>query len=157
VGAFGRAVFASQSFYMPTQTLVTAGTLCAIPPNLVDKRNKIAYSQKSGWFMDIYEQNGHRLINSDVFCGLESVPKKSIDLVFIDPPYNIGKDFNTMKDKWKTDEGYLNWSYRWIDICIKKLKSNGSLYIMTSTQFMPYFDIYIRQKMTILSRIVWVL
>jgi site-specific DNA-methyltransferase (adenine-specific) len=105
--------------------------------------------------MDIYEQNGHRLINSDVFCGLESVPNRSIDLIFIDPPYNIGKNFNTTKDKWEKDEDYLNWSYRWIDICIEKLKSNGSLYIMTSTQFMPYFDIYIRQKMTILSRIVW--
>jgi site-specific DNA-methyltransferase (adenine-specific) len=90
-----------------------------------------------------------------VFLGLDSIPDNSIDLIFIDPPYNIGKNFNTTKDKWETDADYLNWSYKWIDMCIKKLKDNGSLYIMTSTQFMPYFDIYIRQKMIILSRIVW--
>jgi site-specific DNA-methyltransferase (adenine-specific) len=105
--------------------------------------------------MNVYEQNGQKLINSDVFDGLNMVNDGSIDLIFIDPPYNIGKDFNTTKDKWKTEESYLNWSYKWIDICIKKLKDNGSMYIMTSTQFMPYFDIYIRQKMTILSRIIW--
>ena len=90
--------------------------------------------------MEIYEQNGHTLINSDVFDGLNSIANKSIDLIFIDPPYNIGKDFNTTKDKWETGEEYLNWSYKWIDMCIEKLKSNGTLYIMTSTQYMPYFD-----------------
>jgi site-specific DNA-methyltransferase (adenine-specific) len=105
--------------------------------------------------MDFYEGNGHTLINSDVFDGLTLIPDGSIDLIFVDPPYNIGKNFNTIKDKWKTDEDYLNWSYSWIDLCINKLKNNGSLYIMTSTQFMPYYDIHIRQKLTILSRIVW--
>jgi site-specific DNA-methyltransferase (adenine-specific) len=105
--------------------------------------------------MDFYEENGHKLINSDVFDGLNTIPDDSIDLIFVDPPYNIGKNFNTTKDRWKTDADYLNWSYRWIDLCINKLKNSGSLYIMTSTQFMPYYDIYIRQKLTILSRIVW--
>jgi site-specific DNA-methyltransferase (adenine-specific) len=105
--------------------------------------------------MDICEQNGHKLINSDVFEGLNLVPDTSIDLIFIDPPYNIGKNFNTTKDRWITNEDYLNWSYSWIDLCVKKLRSNGSLYIMTSTQFMPYYDIYIRQKLTVLSRIIW--
>ena len=105
--------------------------------------------------MDIFEQNGHKLVNSDVFWGLNSIPNNTIDLIFIDPPYNIGKNFNTTKDKWKTDEEYLNWAYKWIDLCIEKLKVNGSMYIMSSTQFMPYFDIFIRSKMTILSRIIW--
>jgi len=105
--------------------------------------------------MDIFEENGHKLVNSDVFLGLNLITNGTVDLIFIDPPYNIGKNFNTTKDKWETDEDYLNWSYRWIDLCIEKLKNNGSLYIMTSTQFMPYFDIFIRQKMTILSRIIW--
>jgi len=105
--------------------------------------------------MEILEKNGHKLVNTDVFLGLDLVKDNSIDLIFVDPPYNIGKNFKTTVDKWETDNDYLNWSYKWIDICIDKLKSNGSLYIMTSTQFMPYFDIYIRQKMTILSRIIW--
>ncbi len=29
------------------------------------------------------------------------------------------------------------------------------MYIMTSTQAMPYFDLYLRDKLTILSRIIW--
>ncbi len=100
-------------------------------------------------------KDGHTLMCADVFEGLSQVYDESVDLIFLDPPYNIGKKFHNTHDKWENDEAYLKWCYKWIDNCIKKLKSDGSMYIMTSTQFMPYFDIYIRNKIPILSRIVW--
>jgi len=103
-----------------------------------------------------YEKDGHVIFQGDVLEILSNkIKDESIDLIFIDPPYNIGKDFNGIKDKWDTDDMYLNWCYKWISLCLKKLKENGSLYIMTSTQFIPYFDIFLREKVTILSRIVW--
>jgi len=106
--------------------------------------------------MERFDYKEHRIIQGDTLEVLSNeVFDNSIDLIFVDPPYNIGKNFNGHKDKWATDEDYLNWCYKWIDLCIKKLKSNGSMYIMTSTQFMPFFDIFIRKKMTILSRLVW--
>ena len=106
--------------------------------------------------MEKFEYKEHRIIQGDSLEVLSNeVRDNSIDLVFVDPPYNIGKNFNGHKDKWATDEDYLNWCYKWIDLCVKKLKHNGSMYIMTSTQFMPFFDIFIRTKMTILSRLVW--
>jgi len=106
--------------------------------------------------MGIFDYKEHRIIQGDSLEALSNeVSENSIDLIFVDPPYNIGKNFNGHKDKWATDEDYLNWCYLWIDMCIRKLKPNGSMYIMTSTQFMPFFDIFIRKKMTILSRLVW--
>jgi site-specific DNA-methyltransferase (adenine-specific) len=106
--------------------------------------------------MERFDYKEHRIIKGDSLEALSNeVRDNSIDLIFVDPPYNIGKNFNGHKDKWETDEDYLNWCYKWIDLCVRKLKSNGSMYIMTSTQFMPFFDIFIRKKMTILSRLVW--
>jgi site-specific DNA-methyltransferase (adenine-specific) len=106
--------------------------------------------------MEIFEYQNNKIIQGDSLEVLScEVPDNSIDLIFVDPPYNIGKNFNGHKDKWATDEDYLNWCYKWIELCIKKLKSNGSMYIMTSTQFMPFFDIFIRKRMAILSRLVW--
>lgn len=103
-----------------------------------------------------YNKDGHIIYNGDAIQVLESkIEDKSIDLIFIDPPYNIGKDFNGRKDKWNTDQEYLDWCYKWIDLCLRKLKDNGSFYIMTSTQFIPYFDLYLRDKISILSRIIW--
>lgn len=106
--------------------------------------------------MKKFGNESHTIYNGDAIEILKSeIEDRSVDLIFADPPYNIGKDFNGRKDIWKNDEDYLSWCYEWIDLCISKLKDNGSFYVMTSTQFMPYFDIYIREKMTILSRIVW--
>lgn len=105
--------------------------------------------------MNVYSKDGHKIIMGDAIQALQNIPNKSIDLIFIDPPYNIGKDFCGLKDKWATDDDYLHWCYKWIDLCIAKLKENGSMYVMTATQYMPYFDIYIREKLFILSRIVW--
>ena len=43
-----------------------------------------------------------------------------------------------------------------VDPLYLKIKTNREcMYIMTSTQLMPYFDIFLRDKITILSRIVW--
>jgi len=86
---------------------------------------------------------------------LREIPDASIDLVFADPPYNIGKQFGDFKDTWPSDLAYAEWCYSWLEACIKKLKPTGSLYVMTSTQAMPYFDLWLRDRMAILSRIVW--
>lgn len=103
-----------------------------------------------------YQKEGHTIFNGNAIDVLENkIEDNSIDLIFVDPPYNIGKDFNGRIDKWETDQEYLEWCYKWIDLCLQKLKNNGSFYVMTSTQFIPYFDLYLRNKVSILSRIVW--
>lgn len=105
--------------------------------------------------MEILGNEQHKIIHGDALEALQSLPDNSVDLIFADPPYNIGKNFNGHIEKWKTDEAYLEWCYKWLDLCIQKLKTNGSFYVMTATQFMPYFDIHLRKRLTILSRLVW--
>ncbi|OWV26621.1 adenine-specific DNA-methyltransferase [Fibrobacter sp. UWB1] len=105
--------------------------------------------------LEYFKKGSSQIIHGDAIEALNKIEDESIDLIFVDPPYNIGKNFAGCPDKWKKDEDYLSWCYSWIDLCIKKLKPSGSMYIMTSTQFMPYFDLHIRKQMTILSRIVW--
>lgn len=105
--------------------------------------------------MEIFGNKKHQIILGDAIESLNSLPDNSVDLIFADPPYNIGKNFNGHKDKWATEDDYLNWCYIWLDLCVKKLKTTGCFYVMTATQFMPFFDIYLRKKLDILSRIVW--
>ncbi len=104
----------------------------------------------------VFEHENHKIIFGDALEAIKSlIPDQSIDLIFADPPYNIGKDFNGRKDKWESEEAYLEWCYQWLDLCIQKLKPNGSFYVMSSTQAMPFFDLFLRKKLDILSRIVW--
>lgn len=103
-----------------------------------------------------FEKDNHTIYQGDAISILKNeILDSSIDLIFVDPPYNIGKNFNGLIDKWSTDDLYLEWCYEWIDLCLQKLKPTGSFYVMTSTQFIPYFDIYLRDKINILSRIIW--
>ncbi|GAB1347022.1 adenine-specific DNA-methyltransferase [Cloacibacterium normanense] len=103
----------------------------------------------------IFEKNNHKIIFGDAILALNEIPDESVDLIFADPPYNIGKNFDGFIEKWETEDQYLNWCYEWLELCLKKLKHNGSLYVMTATQFMPFFDIFLRKKINILSRIIW--
>ena len=105
--------------------------------------------------MEKFQKDNHIILHGDALSILTQIPDGSIDLIFADPPYNIGKDFAGHKDKWKSETDYLNWCYEWLQLCVDKLKPSGSFYVMTATQYMPYFDIFLRSKVSILSRIVW--
>lgn len=103
-----------------------------------------------------FEKDAHKIVLGDVFEALSTeISDASIDLIFADPPYNIGKDFNGTRDKWASDEQYRDWCYTWLDLCVSKLKPTGSLYMMAATQNMPHFDIYLSKRLHVLSRIVW--
>lgn len=103
-----------------------------------------------------FSDGDHTIIQGEAIEILTKViADASIDLIFADPPYNIGKQFGAFHDHWESDEAYVLWCQRWLELCIQKLKPSGTLYVMTSTQAMPYLDLFLRTKLTILSRIIW--
>lgn len=103
-----------------------------------------------------FENGEHLIYWGDALETLRTeVASESVDLVFVDPPYNIGKKFLDFHDRWPSDEAYATWAYKWLNECVRVLKQSGTLYVMTSTQALPYFDIFLRNKLTILSRIIW--
>ena len=55
----------------------------------------------------VFSNNNGRIFLGDALEILSGIPDESVDLVFVDPPYNIGKNFAGRKDKWKTDDEYL--------------------------------------------------
>ena len=74
---------------------------------------------------------------------LKDIKSNSIDLIFADPPYNIGKSFGNNNDSWENVETYIAWCKVWIDECMRILKNTGTMYFMTATQHMAYLDIYV--------------
>ena len=102
-----------------------------------------------------YSNETATIYHGDCIEAMHDIADSSVDLIFADPPYNIGKRFGELKDAWPSDAEYATWCYRWLELCISKLKPSGSLYVMTSTQAMPYLDLWLRTRLTVLSRIVW--
>lgn len=100
--------------------------------------------------------NGKSLaILGDSLDVLKSMKEKTVDLIFADAPYNIGKDFGNNSDKWETVQAYIDWCKAWIDESMRVLKDSGTMYFMTATQHMPYLDVYVSEKYNVLCRIVW--
>ena len=54
-----------------------------------------------------------RIHNGDCVAGMNALPQGSIDLVFADPPFNIGYKYDVYEDKKPVDE-YLAWSNEWM-------------------------------------------
>ena len=106
--------------------------------------------------MNFVEKDGSRFYNCDCIEVLKGLEDKSVDLIFADAPYNIGKDFGNKSDKWKNYDEFIAWCYSWVDECFRVLKDNGTFYIMVGTEANPYIDIYVSKKYNVISRIVWV-
>lgn len=95
------------------------------------------------------------IIHSDCLTTLKSIKNECIDLIFADPPYNLGKDFGNNSDNWSDRKEYLNWCYSWIDECFRILKPDGTFYLMNSTQNIPYISVYLQENYYVLNDIIW--
>lgn len=101
------------------------------------------------------ESDNSLVILGDSLAVLNHIGNETVDLIFADPPYNIGKDFGNNNDTWESASSYIEWCKAWIDECMRILKEDGTFYFMTATQFMPHLDIYVSEKYHVVSRIVW--
>ena len=103
-----------------------------------------------------FAKEDHTIYWGDAIAVLTKVIEdKSVDLIFADPPYSIGKNFANFRDKWPSETAYARWCETWLDLCLHKLKPSGSLYVMSSTQCIPYIDLFLRERMHVASRIIW--
>ena len=71
----------------------------------------------------------NRVINQDIFIAVKYLPEKFVDLLFIDPPYNITKKFNRVAFKEMNNNDYETWLDSWLSKLTILLKKNSSIYI----------------------------
>jgi site-specific DNA-methyltransferase (adenine-specific) len=79
----------------------------------------------------------NKITNIDVLDGLKQLENESADIVLIDPPYNIGKDFGNNNDKLALEE-YTDWSKKWIDESLRILSPTGSMYVYGFSEILCY-------------------
>ena len=94
------------------------------------------------------------LHNEDFFDSVGRVADASVDLVIADPPYGLGKDYGNDSDR-RFGEAYLEFSRRWIDAVLPKLKPNASLYVFLSWQYAPEVFSYLKTKLLMVNEIIW--
>lgn len=77
----------------------------------------------------IYQTKLGRLYRGDCLEILRSINQESLDLVFADPPFNLGKDYGNGSSDSLADHHYLDWCGQWIKEGVRVLKRGGAFYI----------------------------
>lgn len=95
-----------------------------------------------------------KVFNQDALEGMKNLPDECVDLIVADPPYNLGKDYGNNSDK-RECEDFLIWTEEWLDLAIKKLKPDGSLYIFTTWRYSPEIFVFLKSKLIMLNEIIW--
>ncbi len=95
------------------------------------------------------------IINADMNKALKYIPDNFADLVIIDPPYNLTKNFNGYVFNAESEEEYEAYIDSILDSIYKKLKPNGSLYVCGDWKCTASLQRAISKKFTILNRITW--
>jgi site-specific DNA-methyltransferase (adenine-specific) len=70
----------------------------------------------------------NKTINQDLFETLNWLPASFVDLVFVDPPYNLTKSFNTTTFKERSIAAYAEWIESWFPALLRTLKPGASVY-----------------------------
>lgn len=71
----------------------------------------------------------NRTICQDLFEILDWLPDRFVDLLFVDPPYNLSKQFNQRQVKRRSLAEYESWLDSWLSRLIRLLKPTASVYI----------------------------
>ena len=75
-----------------------------------------------------------KIINGDCIEGMNSLPAGSVDLIFADPPFNIGYQYDVYDDR-KAAEEYLQWSQDWMQAAWNALKPDGTFWLAIGDDF----------------------
>ena len=93
-----------------------------------------------------YQSDYGILYQGDCLKFLSILPDASIDLVFADPPFNLGKEYGTDVSDRREAEEYLRWSEQWLTQSVRVLKPGGSLFIFNLPKWCIEYGAYLNRK-----------
>ena len=99
--------------------------------------------------------DGKSLIHGDTLSVLDTLPDGFANLIIVDPPYNLKKDFGETKFVAKSSEEYEDYLRSWFNPLCDKLAPNGSLYMCGDWRCSSSMQRVIEERLTILNRITW--
>lgn len=99
------------------------------------------------------------IAQGDCLQLMASWPEESIDLIFADPPYNIGFKYDHYDDNREHDD-YVQWTRDWIGACARLLKPSGSFYILIGDEYAAETRLHLRKlqddkKLVFRNWIIW--
>ncbi len=96
-----------------------------------------------------------KTVVGDSFKVLPLLPKDFVDLLIVDPPYNLDKDFHGQKFKRRTDDLYEEYTESWVQAVLPLLKEDASIYVCCDWGSSPSIERVLKKHFFIQNRITW--
>lgn len=97
----------------------------------------------------------NKTVNANLMDVLPLIPDGFANLIIIDPPYNLTKDFNGMKFNAMKEDRYEAYLDSWLPLVCKKLSPAGSLYLCGDWKCTSSLQRALEKNLTVINRITW--
>ena len=109
--------------------------------------------------LSVKDTSSNNFLNKTIYGALEDVaeklPKHFVDLLFIDPPYNLNKDFGNNQFKEKSDKDYERTFEKWFLSIKHTLKNTASVYVCCDWKSSTSIYSVLNKYLTVRNRITW--
>lgn len=94
-------------------------------------------------------------INQSINDASEFLPEKFVDLLFLDPPYNLTKKFNTNTFRATSHNEYAEWMDSWLSKLVRVLKPTAAIYICGDWRSSRAIQEIAEKYFIVRNRITW--
>lgn len=119
-----------------------------IPDSLFPMLSKSTCQNRTG------KISGHVLNNGDCIEELQKIKENTIDTIFVDPPYNLSKNYDSFKDAMSMEK-YFEWCDQWLSELCRILRPGGSLFVLNIPISALRHFLLLRQILHFQNWIVW--
>ena len=97
----------------------------------------------------------NRIIHDDFLHAVECLPDAFADLMILDPPYNLTKEFRGVRFASMDNDAYIRYLESWFPRLLRLLKPNGSLYLCGDWKCSAADYLVMSRYVHVRNRIVW--
>ncbi|MDE2950722.1 MAG: site-specific DNA-methyltransferase [Chloroflexota bacterium] len=101
------------------------------------------------------EQLLNRTILGDALEVIDYLPFHFVDVLFVDPPFNMNKVFGKATFKKMGSDNYENWARSWLSKIVDKLKPTASIYVCGDWRSSSALFRALSDHFKIRNRITW--
>ena len=102
-----------------------------------------------------YNGESDSIVTGDAFKSLSKIKDGTVDLLIVDPPYNMAKNFHGNGFKAQSDIEYESYTKAWLLACIPKLKPTASVYVCCDWKSALVIGKVLSETLILRNRITW--
>jgi site-specific DNA-methyltransferase (adenine-specific) len=119
--------------------------------DILTSKSDLLEKSQSSKLKEVFSTEFGKLYKGDCINLLSTnlIEDDSLDCIFADPPFNLSKDYGSNVSDAFRDEEYLEWTRTWLDLCVKKLKPGGSIFIYNIPKWSTYIAHHLNQSVVL--------